>query len=90
MTPPAHPAVVVDPTVRIEFAWGAVVSATAYIVEIGTAIGLTDVWRINTGSTALTLAWFLFPGVYYWRVRGVVGGVPTDPSDEQVVYVPTS
>lgn len=72
----------------MSFSWNSVISATHYFLEIGTAAGLLNVANLNTERPTTSWAHSLWPGVYFWRVRAVVGGVVGDPSVEQVLLVP--
>lgn len=75
----------------VTFTWSApaIGTATSYILEAGTAAGLSNITSFNTGSAAAT---FVVPGVppgtYYVRVRAVnaLGAGPV--SNERTVVVP--
>jgi hypothetical protein len=58
-----------------------------YIVEVGTAPGLSDVGTYHTGSQDTSYALTLDPGTYYARARAVIDGVTGDPSDEDTFTV---
>jgi hypothetical protein len=68
---------------------GVVVSQ--YIVEAGSAPGLSDIALFLTGSTATSLTVGDVPNnTYYVRVRGLVGNTGTEQSNEVVVTVGTA
>jgi len=62
---------------------------TSYILEAGSAPGLSDLVRQDTGTAATTLAYANAPpGTYYVRVRAVNGLGAGVSSNEVVVTVP--
>jgi hypothetical protein len=62
---------------------------TSYVLEAGTASGLSDIVVFNTGSTALTLSFpGVPPGTYYVRVRAVNALGASVASNERVIVVP--
>jgi hypothetical protein len=71
----------------VSFSWDSVASATHYLVGIGTAEDASNITTLNTEVPVLMAVYHLWPGLYYWRVQGVVGGVPGSPTPDQVVYV---
>ena len=61
--------------------------AESYIVEAGSATGLSNLATLNTG-TATSLTTAAPPGIYYVRVRGVYGcGGAGNASNEVIVTV---
>ena len=75
----------------IALAWNAHVGncgPDSYVVEAGTASGLSDVRNQNTGSAAPAHTLLDLPiGTYFVRVRGVNTGGVSDPSNEIVAIV---
>lgn len=75
----------------VTFTWSApaIGTATSYILEAGTAAGLSNITSFNTGSAAAT---FVVPGVppgtYYVRVRAVNALGASPVSNERTVIVP--
>jgi glucose/arabinose dehydrogenase len=66
--------------------WSAVDGATSYVLEAGSAPGLSDVAVIPVAG--LGLSGVVPPGTYHVRVRAVTECGPTAPSTEIVVTVP--
>jgi predicted phage tail protein len=62
--------------------------ATAYLLEAGSAPGLSDLAVISTGSPVTAFAAVAQPGNYYVRVRAVNGSGPGPASAEILVVVP--
>jgi len=64
---------------------------TTYIIEAGSAPGITDLGRFETGGIATSyLATAVAPGTYYVRVRAADLGEISPPSNELAVTVVTS
>ncbi len=62
---------------------------TAYILEAGSATGLTDITTLNTGSTATTFTTAGVPaGTYYVRLRATNALGTSDVSNERILVVP--
>jgi Metallo-peptidase family M12B Reprolysin-like/Bacterial Ig domain len=64
------------------------VSATTYVVEAGSASGLSDLATISTGAAVTAFSATAPPGAYYVRVRAVNGAGAGPPSAEVLVIVP--
>jgi FG-GAP-like repeat len=63
-------------------------SVTSYLVEAGSAPGLSDLARLTTGSTATSFSTSGVPsGRYFVRVRTMSGIATSGPSNEVVVAV---
>lgn len=60
--------------------------ADGYLIDVGSAPGLSDIGTISTPATALT-ALGVAPGVYHVRVRAVRGAASSSPSNEVAVTV---
>ena len=60
----------------VVFVWDAVVGATSYIVQIGTATGQSDVYNADVGNF-LTTTRYLMTGIYFSRVVPQGAGSPT-------------
>jgi hypothetical protein len=75
----------------VSLTWTAPPSAcqpASYVVQAGSAPGLTDLANISTGSTATFFsAAGVANGTYYVRVRAVYGAAIGDPSNEAIVRV---
>lgn len=61
---------------------------TAYVVEAGSASGLSDLATVSTGSPVTTFGAWAPPGTYYVRVRAINGAGAGAPSAEAVITVP--
>jgi hypothetical protein len=75
----------------VTFTWTApaVGTPTSYILEAGSATGLSDLAVLNTGSTATTRAVSSVPrGTYYVRLRAVNAQGSSLVSNERTVVVP--
>ncbi len=76
----------------VTFVWQAPpgVSVSQYLIEAGSAPGLSDIALFLTGSTATSITFGSVPNnTYYVRIRGVVGNFGTQQSNEVVVIVGT-
>ena len=81
-------ALVSGSTVTLTWQPPAGVAVSQYIIEAGSAPGLSNIALFLTGSTATSLTVGGVPSnTYYVRVRGVVGNTGTDQSNEVVVVV---
>lgn len=75
----------------VSLSWTAPASGpapTAYVVEAGSASGLSDLATVSTGSAVTTFAASAPPGTYYVRVRAINGAGAGAPSAEAVITVP--
>ena len=61
---------------------------TAYVVEAGSASGLSDLATVSTGAPVTTFTATAPPGAYYVRVRAVNGAGAGLPSADVLVIVP--
>jgi hypothetical protein len=81
-------ATVVGSLVTLNWSPPAVIGTiTGYVVEVGTAPGLSNIANANVGP-ATVLAATATPGVYYVRVRAQSACGQTGPSNEVAVVVP--
>jgi hypothetical protein len=75
-------------TASVIFDWEAAEGEVEeYIVEVGTASGLSDVGRFHTGSAETSYLLTLDSGTYFARAIAVVDGVEGDPSDEDTFTI---
>jgi hypothetical protein len=72
----------------VSVSWGAAGSASSYVVEAGSASGLSNLLSANVGA-ATSIGGPVPPGTYYVRVRGVGGCGTAGPASNEVV-VPVS
>ena len=61
---------------------------SGYLVEVGSASGLTDIASIDSGSAATSISGSVPPGAYFLRVRARAGGVAGPVSNEVTIVVP--
>lgn len=61
---------------------------TAYLVEAGSASGLSDLATVSTGSAGTSFLASAPPGTYYVRVRAINGAGAGAPSAEAIITVP--
>ncbi len=90
-TPPGAPSGLVTSVAGnvVYLAWTAGAgNATTYIVEGGSAPGLSNLGVIALGSLDTAAAGAVPPGTYYLRVRAANAVGPSAPSNEVVVVVP--
>jgi hypothetical protein len=72
---------------QVAVGWDTVARVDGYVLEVGTAPGLTDIGFIPTAGAAYIVDGVV-SGTYYVRVRAVRAGVRSEPSGEIVVVVP--
>lgn len=75
---------------RVTLTWGAPTRGTpnAYIIEVGSLPGLSNVASVNTGNTRTSMTVDgVGEDIYYIRVRATNGTVVSDPSDEATLFV---
>ena len=70
----------------VSLAWGAAGSAATYVLEAGSAPGLSNLLVSNRGAVT-TLTTVAPPGRYYVRVRGVSGCGQQGPASNEIVVV---
>lgn len=92
-SPPGPPnfssASVTGSTVTLNWVAPAVGSPTSYIVEAGSATGLSNLAVVNTGSSAVNTSFTGVPsGTYYVRLRAVNALGASVVSNERTVIVP--
>jgi predicted phage tail protein len=92
-TPPGPPSFdahsVSSGTVALEWAAPALGTAASYVIEAGSATGLSNLAVFNTGTTALTASFGGVPsGTYYVRVRAVNALGASVVSNERTIVVP--
>jgi hypothetical protein len=76
---------------RVSLSWLPPASGQApsgYLLEAGSAPGLSDLATLATGSVATTFSATAQPGRYYVRVRALGGTSPGPASNEVVIEVP--
>lgn len=69
--------------VLVAFVWDAVDGATSYVLQVGTATTLSDIYNADVGNV-LGYSMWLAPGTYYSRVVPQGAGSATA---EQVITV---
>ena len=90
-TPPSAPSGLVTSVAGnvVYLAWTAGAgNATTYVVEGGSAPGLSNLGVIAIGSLDTAAAGAVPPGTYYLRVRAANAFGPSPPSNEVIVVVP--
>lgn len=70
----------------VVFVWDAVLTADSYVLQVGSAVGLSNVYDANVGNV-LTFALDLTPGTYYARVQAYAGASLVNVTDDQTVVV---
>ncbi len=63
-------------------------NAVSYVIEAGTAPGLSDVGALDTGTLDTSFAAFVPAGTYHVRVRARNAFGTSTPSNERVIVVP--
>ena len=86
-TPTGLAATVNGASVRLT--WNRLAGATSYRIEAGSASGLADLVNADLGDVN-AFEGLVPPGTYFVRVRGVVGGSATGPSNQVTVAVTTT
>lgn len=71
------------PATAVYFVWAAVEDATSYVLQIGTATTLSDVYNSNVGNN-LSAEVPLASGTYYSRVVPQGAGSATDEQEVTV------
>jgi titin len=77
--------------VNVTLTWSAPLGAaapTGYVVEAGSASGLSNLGVIPTGSTSTTLSGAAPPGTYYVRVKALNAAGAGPASNQVVITVP--
>ena len=90
-TPPGAPGTLTASTANgvVSLSWGAAAgNATTYVVEAGSAAGLTNIGSFATGHLDTTFVTPAPPGTYYVRVRAANAFGIGAPSNEITVVVP--
>lgn len=73
----------------VTLTWRVTPPVRGFVIEVGSATGVTDIGRFPIGFAASTVtAVGVPPGTYFVRVRGVNGTVVGPPSNEVVIVVP--
>src|SRR5262249_29921815 len=73
---------------RVTRGWNGVSAATQYRIEAGSRAGASDLAVVDTGSARTTFtANGVGDGVYYVRVRAIVGATSSAPSNEVIVAI---
>ena len=91
LTPPGAPGTLTASTANgvVSLSWGAAAgNATTYVVEAGSAAGLTNIGSFATGHLDTTFVTPAPPGTYYVRVRAANAFGIGAPSNEITVVVP--
>jgi hypothetical protein len=74
---------------NVTLTWRITPPVESFVIEVGSATGLTDIGRFSTGvAVASVTAVGVPPGTYFVRVRGVNGTVMGAASNEVVIVVP--
>jgi hypothetical protein len=72
----------------VTLSWSGVAGATQYRIEAGSRAGAADLAAIDTGSAQASFtANGVGDGVYYVRVRALVGAAASAPSNEVIVAI---
>jgi hypothetical protein len=67
--------------------WDRADNAERYVIEAGTAAGLSNLAIVDTGSPATTFTTTAAAGRYYVRVRGALEGDRGPASDDRVIVI---
>ena len=62
-------------------------SVTEYRIEMGSGAGLADRYSVLTGSLDTVYQLSMLTGIYYFRVRSMIGGTPDSASPDIVLVV---
>jgi len=73
----------------VRLTWNTIGGASSYRLEAGGASGLANLVNADLGNVT-AFEGLVPPGTYYVRVRGVVGGSATAPSNQVTVAVTTT
>jgi hypothetical protein len=90
---PAVPALVRGLTYQLNgrnvtLAWQVTPPVSSFVIEVGSASGLTDIGRFSTGvAVSSVVAVGVPPGTYFVRVRGVNGSIVGAASSEVAIVV---
>ena len=68
------------------FTWDAVTGATSYVLQVGSATTLSDIYNASVGNK-LSHGLELAPGTYYWRTKAYNGANLISTTSELAVGV---
>jgi hypothetical protein len=78
--------VLVYPSTNWALVWDAVVDATSYVVQVGTATGQSDELNLDVGDLRTYSIW-LNPGTHYTRIVPYIGAVAQTSLAEETVTI---